>query len=217
MEKIYKTVLAVVAVAAIAFIVWYTLRQPIAYLGRGISPLEPLVPRNATALYSSALESYYQYRANAGRWSAVYFGCTFGAALFSAAAGVILKLDSLSKRETLRKDLAASLAAAAALLITLSTTGNFEAKWRANRLAASSMESVIYRIAKPDTGRAKILDDMAEIHRRLNESVASGQVVTMRTDSATRGTTQTPATGGTPAPPAAPAAPPPAPPAPVRP
>jgi len=107
----------------------------------------------------------------------VYFGCTFGAAVLSAAAGVILKLDSLSKRPTLQKDLAATFAACAALLITLSTTGSFEAKWRANRLAASDMEAVIYKLAQSPVDNAAILTEMSAINRRQNESIAGGQAV----------------------------------------
>ena len=34
----------------------------------------------------------------------------------------------------------------AALLITLSTTGDFQRKWQANRLAAAAMENVAYEL-----------------------------------------------------------------------
>ena len=67
------------------------------------------------------LDNYLETRANAARWSGVYWGFTFAAAVLSALAGLILKLETMVKNEGVKKDVAAAFAVAAALLITIRT------------------------------------------------------------------------------------------------
>jgi hypothetical protein len=88
--------------------------------------------------------NYLEIRGNASRWSGIYWGCTFAAALFSALAGLILKLESLPIEEKPRKDISATLAVTAAILITISTSGDFQRKWQANRIAAAELERAGY-------------------------------------------------------------------------
>ncbi len=95
------------------------------------------------------IKSYREFRGNTVRWSAAYFGCLFGSAFLSAMAALFLKLEVLVSRPKLKNDLAASLATVAALLITLSTTGDFHRKWQANRLAAAEMENLAYELVRP--------------------------------------------------------------------
>jgi cytochrome bd-type quinol oxidase subunit 1 len=95
------------------------------------------------------IKTYREFRGNTVRWSAAYFGCLFGSAFFSAMAGLLLKLEILGTRPKLRNDLAASLATLAALLVTLSTTGDFQRKWQANRVAAAAMENLAYELIRP--------------------------------------------------------------------
>ena len=95
------------------------------------------------------IKSYREFRGNTMRWSAAYFGCLFGSAFLSAMAALFLKLEVLVSRPKLRNDLAASLATVAALLVTLSTTGDFHRKWQANRLAAAEMENLAYELVRP--------------------------------------------------------------------
>lgn len=91
------------------------------------------------------LDNYKEARSNAARWSGVYWGFTFLAAIFSALAGIILKVESIFKNnEQMKKDVAALLAVCAALLITISTSGDFQRKWQANRVAASELERAAY-------------------------------------------------------------------------
>jgi hypothetical protein len=58
----------------------------------------------------------------------------------------VLKLELLQAWPRFRNDLAATSAMLAALLITLSTTGDFGRKWQANRIAAAAMENLAYRL-----------------------------------------------------------------------
>ncbi|HUP62699.1 MAG TPA: hypothetical protein VNA69_20020 [Thermoanaerobaculia bacterium] len=174
MKTVKIITLILVAVVAVTLIIILT--QPFGALrAKSLPALKVMVPTQALPVYAAALISHQEYRANTGRWSVAYFGCTFGAAFLSALAGVILKLDMLADRDKLRRDLAAISAAAAALLITLSTTGNFESKWRANRLAASAMESAIYKLAIPGADLPTIMTEIREIHQSQDQAVVARQ------------------------------------------
>ena len=91
------------------------------------------------------LENYTEARVNASRWSGIYWGFTFIAAAFSAMAGLILKIESFLKSEAIRKDVAALLSVCAAVLISISASGDFQRKWQANRIAAAELEWIGYR------------------------------------------------------------------------
>lgn len=100
-------------------------------------------------------DSYLETRANAVKWSGVYWGCTFAAALLSALAALILKLETFVKGEALKKDLAAAFAVAAALLVTVSTSGDFQRKWQANRIAAAELEHTGYIFLEKNGAEAR--------------------------------------------------------------
>jgi hypothetical protein len=94
--------------------------------------------------------NYHEYRTNSMWWSLAYYGCLFLSAFLSAMAAFVLKLECFPKRPDVKKDLAALCATVAAVLITLSTVGNFQKKWEANRLAATSMQNLVYDVWKSD-------------------------------------------------------------------
>lgn len=120
-------VLAVVALVVLAALVLFLPRM-ISPESRGVAlnDLPQLYPPESKALGQVVIETYREYRANAARWSGVYFTCIFGSAFLSALAGLVLKLELLQAWPRLRNDLAATAAILAALLITLSTTGDFQ-------------------------------------------------------------------------------------------
>jgi hypothetical protein len=64
-------------------------------------------------------------------------------------AALLLKLELLGGRPKLRNDLAAIMATVAALLVTMSTTGEFQHRWQANRIAASAMQILAYELVRP--------------------------------------------------------------------
>lgn len=98
------------------------------------------------------LTNYKETRMNATLWSSVYWGFTFCAAIFSALAGFILKVESFCiNRQERKKDIAAFLSVLAALLITISTGGDFQRKWQANRVAASELEQMGYQFLDNNT------------------------------------------------------------------
>jgi hypothetical protein len=100
------------------------------------SPLSP-------ELKQRVKEKYEEYAAYTLRWSGVYWGSVFGAAILSALSGIFLKLDAFKDKRILmlsQTDIAAILAGIAALLITISSAGDFSGKWKANRAARDHAE-----------------------------------------------------------------------------
>lgn len=145
--------------------------------GAALESLPGLFPPEARALGQIVLSSQREYRANAVRWSAVYFGCVFGSALFSALAALLLKLDVLGAWPRLRNDLAAGFATLAALLVTLSTSGNFQAKWQANRLAASAMENLAYELIRPHSSVSldEVVARIQAVNAARNEGIVGAE------------------------------------------
>jgi hypothetical protein len=80
---------------------------------------------------------------------------TFSAAVLSALAALVLKLETLIRNEGAKKDLAALLSVAAALLVTISTSGDFQRKWQANRIAAAELERSGYEFLEKDGADAR--------------------------------------------------------------
>jgi hypothetical protein len=141
--------------------------------------LLPLIEKTNTeqSLVAGAiLGNYSETRSNAARWSGIYWGCTFAAAALSALAGLILKLESILKdKEGLKKDVAAVFAVSAALLITISTSGDFQRKWQANRTAAAELERTGYELLEKDgTGARSYLAKVGEILLRRHMAIVGG-------------------------------------------
>lgn len=151
--------------------------------GMALKKLPDVLPADFKSLGTLVLASYEEYRANAVRWSAAYFGCVFGSATFSAAAGVLLKLEVLARWPNARSDLAALLAAMAALLVTLSTTGDFQRKWHANRTAAGAMENLAYELIKTDKSPSPdaVLEKMQAITSARTEGITGDMKSSMPT------------------------------------
>jgi hypothetical protein len=170
-----RLIILAVAVLGLASVALFLL-QVIAPELRGVAlhELPQLYSAENKIVGEIVIASYSEYRANAARWSGVYFGCLFGAAFLSALAGLIIKLELLQAWPRLRNDLAATSAMLAALLITLSTTGDFQRKWHANRTAATAMENLAYHIATVKS-RAELDAAIAEI-QAINEARNNGIV-----------------------------------------
>ena len=84
---------------------------------------------------------FAEFRAAARNWSGIYHAFQFGSIILSAVAALVLKLDSVGDLKS-RNDLGAFLAATAAVLITLITSGRFKEKWEANRVAAFAVRDL---------------------------------------------------------------------------
>lgn len=90
------------------------------------------------------LGNYTETRQIAALWSGLYWGFTWAAGVLGALSGLVLKLESYISDEKIKKDIAALFTVSAAIMITVSTGGEFQRKWQANRTAAATIEEIGY-------------------------------------------------------------------------
>ena len=120
------------------------------------------------------LGNYREARTNASRWSGIYWTFTFAAAALSALAGLILKFETITD-ERMKKDVAAVFAVSAALLITISTSGDFQRKWQANRIAAAELERTGYEFLEKDGAAPRsYLAPVGQILHRRHMAIVGG-------------------------------------------
>ncbi|GAB2862052.1 hypothetical protein GCM10027277_33270 [Pseudoduganella ginsengisoli] len=98
--------------------------------------------------------NYNETRQIAALWSSLYWGFTWAAAVLGALSGLILKLESFLSDDKIRKDIAALFTVTAAIMITVSTGGDFQRKWRTNRAAAAQIEQLGYDFASKNGDQA---------------------------------------------------------------
>ena len=84
-----------------------------------------------------------RFRRGSAGWALTYHLCLFGAAVLSASAALVIKTSDLD-------NLAAVLATVAAVLATLSSVGDFQRKWHANRDAFYALDELLLRAADPN-------------------------------------------------------------------
>lgn len=168
-----RALLAIVVVSALGILVWWLFEYRDNWpRGEALGfALRPLIGKQNTdqSLVARAIwDNYLETRSNASRWSGIYWGFTFLAAALSALAGLILKLEAFVTNEGMKKDIAALFSIAAALLITISTSGDFQRKWQANRIAAAELERIGYELLAKNTADPRTyLSSVAQIlHNR---------------------------------------------------
>jgi hypothetical protein len=73
--------------------------------------------------------------------------------------------------------LAATAATLAALLITLSTVGDFQRKWQANRLAAAAMENLAYEVVTSRTSADldAVVEEIQAVNAARNKGIVGEQ------------------------------------------
>jgi hypothetical protein len=174
-RRVWRAVVILLAVVIVGAIAFHLISESVELKNRGVArrKLSDFLPASSKDMGHLVLANYYEYRTNSVWWSFAYFGCLFGSAFASALAGVVLKLDVLKNRPALKNDTAAALAATAALLITLSTSGDFQRKWQANRVAADAMENLSYDLLRSGEvlDRDAVLDRIQEINQARSEGV----------------------------------------------
>jgi len=175
-----RVVLGVLLLLALGAGMWWFLGQREPWeRGEALSAaLGPLIEKQNTeqSLVARAiLDNYLETRANAARWSGVYWGFTFAAAVLSALAGLILKFETMVRNEGVKKDVAALFAVAAALLITISSSGDFQRKWQANRIAAAELERTGYEFLEKNGADARsFLASVGQTLFRRHLAIAGG-------------------------------------------
>jgi hypothetical protein len=113
---------------------------------------------------------YQEFRRAARNWSGVYHAFQFGAAILSTVAALVLKIEGVGSLQT-RNDWGAALAAAAALFITILTTGRLKDKWEANRIAAFAVRDLGYAIETTGANLDQILTDLRHIGLTRNNAI----------------------------------------------
>lgn len=125
-------------------------------------------------LMETVRAKYAEYASYSTRWSAGYWGFVFGAAILSALSGILLKLDALEKQTILalsQTDIAALLAGTAALLITISSAGDFSGKWKANRTAKNRTEQLLNDLRIPEITSKEVIARLNKIIDDQNNGV----------------------------------------------
>jgi hypothetical protein len=117
------------------------------------------------ALVANAIVgNYTETRQIAAMWSGLYWGFAWAAAILGALSGVILKLESVVQDEKVKKDVAALFTVAAAIMITVSTGGDFQRKWQANRAAAAGIEHLGYEfLSKQGENPRQYFDKLSDL------------------------------------------------------
>jgi len=180
--------------ALVAGIVWF-IRYRAGWprgeaLQAALKPLTLQTNTDRSLVAGVILGNFRETRTNASRWSGIYWTFTFAAAGLSAMAGLILKLETMTN-ERAKKDLAAGFAVAAALLITISTGGDFQRKWQANRIAAAELERTGYEFLEKEGAAARsYLAPVGQILHRRHMAIVGG---TEREKSSTNSVTRSPA------------------------
>lgn len=93
-------------------------------------------------------------------WSAIYNSCLVGAAILSAAAAVVIKVDAW---KIYASDTAAVCAGLSALLNSLNLGGGFDRKWRANRAARSRINQLLVDLSDPTSDMPNIRAEFKKI------------------------------------------------------
>ena len=159
-SRTLKVFLMVVVLGAIIAIAGYYITDPYIWsrsgaLQKALLAMKSDQQSEQTFVAAAILESFLETRRDAAMWSGVYWGCTFAAALFSVLAATTLKLGTFSEKAELKKDLSAAFSMIATLLITISTSGDFQTKWQANRIAAARLEIVGYKFLESNGKQAR--------------------------------------------------------------
>ena len=186
-SRLILIVSLVLITGLVSIIVWRSMKTP---RGEAVTMIiegkdaKKMLPEELTPLGDLIIVNYKEYRNNTIRWSAAYFSCLFLSAAFSALAGFVLKLKSFSSFSVLKEDLAALLAMLAALLITLSTVGDFQRKWSGNRLAASEVESLAYELIKTpftEDKKVRVISKLQEISNNRNREIVGANKTVLNT------------------------------------
>ena len=102
-----------------------------------------------------------RFRDGKNRWNFWYYSSMYGAVLFAALSALILKIETSSLKGDWQTDAAALLATLAAILGTVSSTGNFEGRWRTSRKARAAMLKLQADLKNPDAN----LEDVASKYK----------------------------------------------------
>lgn len=103
--------------------------------------------------------------------SGVHHGFLFGAAIFGAAAAVLLQLEFASA-EPLRNNIASVLAGLGSLAGIIAGAGGFERKWRTNRRTRAKLEELEIDLIDPTVDTEKIRNFLKDVGHTHDEGIS---------------------------------------------
>lgn len=167
-------VLVGIALAGTAAIWWRSRSHNQTDKGEAVT-LIPNMLKNSPVhgLAKILIANWNEFSRNATCWGIAYFSGVFGSAFCSALAALILKLSYFKDSPDLRTDLAAASATVAALLVTLSTVGDFRRKWQACRVAEVGVQNLAYDLLSqgPRANAKAILEHLTIINTAYNQAI----------------------------------------------
>ena len=116
-------------------------------------------------------EKYCWYDKGSRWWSTAHHSSLYFGAAFSATAALLLKLDFM-KAWPYTTDLAAAIAAVAALLGTFAASGGFDRKWRANRMSRGKIEELRIDLMDPDADLKSLRERFKAIIEAHDQAIA---------------------------------------------
>lgn len=125
------------------------------------------------ALVNTVERQYRWYDRGSRMWSSVHHGSLFLSAILSAAAALVLKLESAVPQAS-RNDTAAMLATGAALAATLAAAGGFSRKWRSNRISRGRLEQVRIDLTDPQCDLSAVRGTLKEIVAEHDRQIVGG-------------------------------------------
>lgn len=164
-------------VLAVVLVIGYFVLTDVELRGAALeSTLQPIAhgkDPDASVVAKAILGNHRETRQIAALWSGLYWGFSWLAAILSVLAGVVLKLESVdAKHDKIKKDIAAILSVSAALLVTISTGGDFQRKWHANRTAAAEIERIGYELVQHKGANARnYLADVRDSLQRRHAAI----------------------------------------------
>ena len=174
MQRYAILLLSVIVLAAVAIVYFSGTKDHLRGEMLTVS-LEPVIEGKdlEKAMAAKAiLGNYTETRQIAALWSGLYWGFAWAAAVLGALSGLVLKLESLIADEKIKKDIAALFTVAAAIMITVSTGGDFQRKWQANRAAAADIEHLGYEfLGKRGENPTQYYEKLSEILLRRHMSI----------------------------------------------
>jgi len=168
--NLYRSVLVILLVLLFATCVFGGQISGVITSPDPVQESPPMGSSERNQLQNTLDHSFEEFRSNARNWSFAYHFFLFGAAILSAVAALVLKLEGTLDIKK-RNNWGAALAAVSALLVTIMASGGFQRKWEANRLAAFEVRNLQLELQKSDSDHDKILERLQRINAVRNQII----------------------------------------------
>lgn len=123
---------------------------------------------------------YNWYSHGSRLWSAMHHWSLGVAAILSALASIIIKMDWLKSNfpslYSSREDIVAILAFLATLITTIAAAGGFGRKWQTNRVSRGRIDRLRIAISNPAADAKEIRDELQDIIKKHDEGIIGSPI-----------------------------------------